>query len=159
MSAQGQPAPRQGDDVTGEALATQVPGLDVPEGSVAATFGLQAPRANDAVRITYTEPCSGAADVTLQLRQTPLRTINAPQPAMPDGVSTSSNSVRLQAQVDLDGALKYVTYVGGSRELLAAAAEAVRGWSVDPVRINNAPISTPVALQVTFRRSEQEIRK
>jgi hypothetical protein len=155
MSAQGQPAPRQGDDVAGEALAAQVPGLDVPEGSVAATFGLQAPRANDAVRITYAEPCNGAADVTLQLRQTPLRTINTPQPAMPDGVSAASNSVRLQAQVDLDGGLKYVTYVGGSRELLAAAAEAVRGWSVDPVRINNAPISTPVALQVTFRAREQ----
>jgi hypothetical protein len=158
MSAQGRPAPRQGEYATGDALAAQVPGLTVPEGSVAATFGLQAPRPNDAVRITYADQCNGAADVTLLLPQTPARPVHTPQPAMPDGVTAKSASVRLQAQVDLDGGLKYVTYVGGARELLAAATEAVRGWTFEPARINNAPISTPVAVQVTFAGREQEIK-
>jgi hypothetical protein len=151
VSAQGQHAPRQGDHVSGEALATLLPGLEVPPGSVAATFGLQAPRTNDAVTITYAEACGGIADVTLQLPQTPLRSLNTPEPTLPAGARATTGSIRLQAQVDLDGGLKYGTYVGGPRELLEAAIQAVRGWTVDPVRINGAPISTPVVLQVRFQ--------
>lgn len=150
VSAQGQPAPRQGDYATGETLTALIPGLDVPAGSVAATFGLQAPRPSDAVKLTYTEACGSTGDVTLPLQQTPLRPVSTPDPAMPDGVSASTGTVRLQAQVDLDGKLRHVTYVGGPRDLLRAAIEAVRNWTMDPVRINRAPISTPVSLQVRF---------
>lgn len=150
MSAQGQPAPRQGDDAAGEALAALVPGLEVPAGSIGATFGLQAPRANDSVKITYAEACAGAADAVVTLRLTPLRPISTPEPVMPADATVPPGAVRLQAQVDLDGALTHPAYVGGPRELLDAAIQAVRTWTVEPVRINNAPLSTPVALQVKF---------
>lgn len=149
-SAQGQQAPRQGDDAAGDALAALVPGLDAPPGSIAATFGLQAPRANDSVKITYAEACGGTAEAVVPLRLTPLRPISTPEPVMPADATAPPRAVRLQAQVDLDGALTHATYVGGPRELLDAALEAVRTWTVDPVRINNAPLSTPVALQVKF---------
>ena len=148
-TAQGQPAPRQGEDASGEALAALLPGVQVPAGSLAATFGLQAPRPTDVVRIVYAEACGGVSEVTLPLRQTPVRAVRATDPPLPDGI-TSPGSVRLQAQVDLDGALTHVTYVGGPRALVDAAAQAVRAWTVEPARINNAPISTPVMLQVKF---------
>lgn len=150
-STQGQAAPRQGEYAAGDALAAIVPGLDVPAGSIAATFGLQAPRANDSVKITYAEACGGVGESVTALRLTPMRPISTPEPIVPaDAALPPGAGVRLQAQVDLDGALTHVTYVGGPRELLDAAVRAVRTWTVDPVRINNAPLSTPVALQVKF---------
>jgi hypothetical protein len=150
LSPQGQPAPRQGDHASGAALTALVPDLDVPTGSVAATFGLQGPRPNDSVKITYAEACQGSAEITLPLKQTPVRPLSTPEPVLPEGVNVTSRSIRVQAQVDLDGALQHVTYVGGPRDLLKHAIQAIRTWTVDPARINNAPISTPVVLQVTF---------
>jgi hypothetical protein len=150
LTQQGQQAPRQGQYDTAEELGMLVPGLDAPPGSVAATFGLQVPRPGDVVKITYADSCGGPAYVTVPLEQTPLRPLHTPEPTLPEGVTVTRDTVRLQAQVDLDGALRYITYVGGPRELLQAATHAVRGWTVEPVRINDAPISTPIVLQVKF---------
>jgi hypothetical protein len=149
-SSEGRQAPRQGDYASGAALTALVPDLDVPSGSVAATFGLEAPRPNDSVRITYAEACQGSAETTLPLQHTPVRSLSTPEPVLPDGLKVPSRSIRLQAQIDLDGALQHVTYVGGPRDLLKPAIQAIRTWTVDPARINNAPISTAVVLQVTF---------
>ena len=90
----------------------------------------------------------------LPLKQTPIRFVNMPEPTMPEGLTLTSGAIRLQAQIDLDGRLLYPTYVGGPRELLQAAIQALRDWSVEPVRINNTPISTPVTVQVRFRARE-----
>ena len=76
--------------------------------------------------------------------------MNTPEPTLPEGLSVTRDTIRLQAQVDLDGALRYITYVGGPRDLLQAGIQAVRTWTVDPVRINDAPVSTPIVLQVRF---------
>ena len=152
VSAQGQLAPRHGGHVKADALAALLPGVDVLADSIAATFGLQAPRANDAVQITYAEPCAGVADVTIPLAQAPLRPLNTPEPTLPAAMTAAAGTVRLQAQVDLDGHLHYPTYMGGPRELIEAAIQAVRTWTVDPVRVNGAPLSTPIVLQVRFRR-------
>jgi hypothetical protein len=153
-SSQGQGAPRQGEYVRGETLAQLVPGLTVPAGSLAATFGVQGPRTNDSVKIIYAEPCQGTTEVVLPLKHTPMRFVNTPEPTMPEGLTLTFGSVRLQAQVDPDGRLQYPTYVGGPRELLQPAVQALRDWTVEPVRINNVPISTPVAIQVRFRARE-----
>lgn len=154
VSTQGQHAPRQGEYVKGETITQLVPGLAVPSGSLAATFGLDGPRANHAVKVTYAEPCQGIAEVVLPLKQTPLKLATMPEPVIPDGLTVKSGSVRLQAQVDLDGRLQYPTYVGGPRELLQPAIQALKDWSAEPARINNVPISTPVAVQVRFRTRE-----
>lgn len=154
VSNQGQHAPRQGEYVTGESVTQLVAGLSVPSGSLAATFGLQAPRQNDTVKITYAEPCQGTSEVVLPLRQTTLRFVNTPEPTIPEGSTMTSGAIRLQAQVDLEGKLQYPTYVGGPRELLQPAIQALRDWTVDPARINNAAMSTPVTVQVRFRPRE-----
>jgi len=154
VSAQGQHAPRQGEYVRGDAVTQLVSGLAIPAGSVAATFGVQGPRTNDAVKITYAEPCQGTAEVLLPLKYTPLKIVNTPEPMMPEGSTQPPGSIRLQAQVDLDGQLHYPTYVGGPRELLQPAIQALREWTAEPARINNAPISAPVAVQVRFRPRE-----
>ena len=154
VSTQGQHAPRHGEYVSGEPLTQLVANLPVPDGSLAATFGVQAPRQNDTVKITYAEPCQGAAEVVMPLRHTPLRFLNQPEPAIPEGSSLAAGSIRLQAQVDVEGRLQYPTYVGGPRELLQPAIQALRDWSVEPARMNNAPVSTPIVVQVRFRPRE-----
>jgi hypothetical protein len=150
VSAQGLAAPRQGEYANGDALAALLPGLQTPAGSVAATFGLQAPRPNDAVRIAYGEPCAPGSEVTIPLHYTPARAATTPAPALPEGVTATPAAIRVQAQVDLDGALHHVTYVGGPRQLLKSAIDAVKAWTFEPARINGAAISTPVAVQVRF---------
>jgi hypothetical protein len=106
------------------------------------------------VKITYAEPCSASSDVVLPLRQTEVRFINTPEPVLPEGSTRTAASIRLQAQIDLEGHLQYPTYVGGPRELLDPAIQAIREWTVDPARINNAPMSTPVVAEVRFRARE-----
>ena len=62
VGPQGAPAHRQGDYASGESLKTLLPALEIPSGSIAASFNLEAPRPNDVVRITYSEPCAGVSD-------------------------------------------------------------------------------------------------
>ena len=152
ISAQGQLAPRQGDYAKADTLPAVLPGLELPADSLAAVFGLQAPRLNEAVRIVYAAPCAGVADVTIPLAQTALRPLSTPEPTAHDGQSAAEGTVRLQAQVDLDGRLHYPTYVGGPRELVQAAIQVVRTWTVEPVRVNGAALSTPIVLQVKFQK-------
>jgi hypothetical protein len=154
ISSQGQHAPRHGANVSGEALAQLVANLPVPEGSLAATFGVQAPRENDSVRITYAEACQGTTEVIMPLRYAPVRLVNTPEAPMPEGSALASGSVRLQVQVDLEGRLAYPTYVGGPRQLVQPAIQALRDWNVEPARMNGVPVSTPLVVQVRFRQRE-----
>ena len=154
VSGQGHQAPRHGEYVRGEALTQLLSGLAIPTGSLAATFGVEGPRTNDAVRITYAGPCQGTAEVLLPLKYTPLKVVNAPEPMMPEGSTQPPGSIRLQAQVDLEGRLHYPTYVGGPRDLLRSAVKAVQDWTAEPARINNAPISVPITVQIRFRPRE-----
>jgi hypothetical protein len=73
---------------------------------------------------------------------------------MPEGSALASGSVRLQVQVDLEGRLAYPTYVGGPRQLVQPAIQALRDWNVEPARMNGVPVSTPLVVQVRFRQRE-----
>lgn len=147
--------PRQGDFATGEALKVLLPGLDIPPLSIAATFNLHAPRPNDTIRITYAEACAGAAEAALLLEHTPARLLKSPMPSVPAGTRPPSRPVRLQAQIDFDGVFQRPSYIGGPAEFVDAAMQAIKGWTVEPTKINGAPISTPVILTVTFGPPER----
>jgi hypothetical protein len=150
VSAQGAPVQRQGEYASGEPLKTLLPGLDIPATSIAATFNLQAPRPNDTVKITYTEACGGVTDVKLSMQYRPARLLTNPMPTLPAGAKPPAGPVRLQAQIDLDGTFQHPSYIGGPSELVDAAVRAIKAWTVEPMKINGAPISTPVTLMVTF---------
>lgn len=145
----GAPTNHDGDFVTGEALRTLVPGLTPPDGSLAATYRLSGPRQRDAIRITYAEACGDVAEVSLPLVFTPHRPLSMPDPALPAGISNPGN-VYLQVQIDLDGRLQRPLHIGGPPQLLAAALEAIKGWTAEPARVNGAPISTAATVRVTF---------
>lgn len=149
IAAKGNPVPRSLlKELDAAALAALLPGAGIPDGTVAVTAAIRAPRANDAIRITYADAaCGGSDQVVLPVTFTPVRAIEAPMPPRPEGVA-ASDPVLLQALVDTDGAMQRPTYVGGPMELVKAAIEAVGRWKSEPARINGAPVPAGVLLQV-----------
>jgi len=151
VAGDGPPPPRRGDLASGDALAQLLPGIALPAGAVAASFGLERPRPTDIVRITYGEsPCGPANEVRLPMKYTNARPGSTPMPALPPGQPATDRPVRLQAVLDHDGVARRIVFVGGPPALAAAAIDAVRGWTAEPMRLNGAPIVTPVLLQVRF---------
>lgn len=143
------PAPRRdGEPATGEALARLLPGVDVPAGAMAAVYPLDRPRVTDTLRITYPEPCG---NVVLPFKYTNGRALNTPTAAVPPGAAATDRPVRVQAVLDLDGAIQHPVYSGGPEPLAAAAFAALRQWTAEPVRLNGAPMPTPVVVAVRFR--------
>jgi Gram-negative bacterial TonB protein C-terminal len=148
-AANGPAPPRDGELATGEALARLLPGMTLPAGSMAAVYQLDRPRVTDTVRIAY--PDAACREVVLPFKYTNGRPLNTPPAQLPAGQSPTDRSVRIQAVIDLDGAVQQPRYVGGPAALAEAAIAAVRGWTAEPVRLNGAPLPTPVILPVKFR--------
>ena len=150
LAAANGPAPRRdGEVATGDALARLLPGMSLPPGSMGAVYLLDRPRATDAVRIAY--PDAACREVVLPFKYSSGRTINTPAAALPKGQPPTDRPVRLQAVIDLDGTIQHPVYTGGPAALAEAALAAVRDWAAEPVRLNGAPMPTPVILPVRFR--------
>jgi hypothetical protein len=134
-----------------DGIAQQLHGAQVPAGSLAFVVQNGSPRPNDSVKITYAETACGAdgPQVSLPMVFTPGRPIEMPQPALPAG-TTADEPVLVQILIDLDGAGQQPTYVGGPQALFRAAADAVGRWRFEPPRVNGAPMTTGVLLQVRF---------
>jgi hypothetical protein len=144
------PAKREGDYVTGPALAALVPGYDVPPSALGATFQLETLRPTESVRIGYGEGCS-PVQVTTNVTYSGARLLASPPPTLPADAAPSPASVRLQVTIALDGSFRDPYFVGGARHLFDAASEIVEtAWKAEPARINGAPVSTPVTLLVKF---------
>jgi hypothetical protein len=147
IAQEGAPPRRDGDPASGDALARLLPGMALPPGAMAAVYPLDRPRVTDTVRITYPE----CGEVTLPLKYTNGRAVSAPPAALPQGQPATDRPVRVQALIDLDGAIQQPTYAGGPAPLVEAALAAVRAWTAEPIRLNGAPMATPVILAVKFR--------
>jgi hypothetical protein len=89
--------------------------------------------------------------VVLPFKYTNGRALDAPAGALPPGQAPTDRPVRVQAVLDLDGAVQQPVYAGGPARLADAAIAAVRRWTAEPVRLNGAPVPTPVVLSVRFR--------
>lgn len=151
VDAQGQAPRRDGDSVSGDALARLLPGVNFPAGSMGAAFFLDRPRPTDSIRIGYPDgACGPATQVVLPVRVANARPLNTPHPTLPAGQADGDRPVRLQAVIDLDGTTQRVVFVGGPAALADRAIDAVRGWTAEPARLNQAPVVTPVTLQVRF---------
>ena len=152
VPAQGPPVRIIGELATGEAVARLLPEASLPAGSVAAEFPLERPRPSDTIRIGYPESvCGPANEATLPMKYTNGRPLNTPAPVLPDGQTNADRPVLLQVLIDVDGSVQQPSYVGGPMPLVAAAIEAVRGWTTEPAKLNGAPIVTPVMMQVRFK--------
>lgn len=143
------PAPvRDGDLASGETLARLFPGMNLPAGTVAAVYPLDRPRVTDTLRITYAGPCN---EIVLPFKYNNGRALKAPPAPLPAGQPATERPVRVQAVIDLDGTIQKGVYSGGPAGLADAALAALRNWSAEPVRLNGAPLPTPVVLAVRFR--------
>jgi hypothetical protein len=150
VASEGPQQPRRdGELATGEALARLLPGMALPPGSVGASYMLERPRVTDTVRIAY--PDAACAEVVLALKYTNGRPVNTPPAGLPAGHPPTDRPVRVQAIVDLDGAVRHPSFAGGPATLKEAALSAVQTWTAEPVRLNGAPMPTPVVLAVRFR--------
>ena len=151
VPAEGQPPRRDGELATGEALARLVPGMQLPARAMGAVFLLDHPRATDRIKIGYPDGgCGAATEAVLSMKFTNAKPLMTPQPPLPAGQAATDRPVRLQALIDLDGVAQRIVYQGGPAALADAAIQAVRGWTAEPMRLNGAPVVTPVTLQVKF---------
>lgn len=71
-------------------------------------------------------------------------------PPLPAGQAATDRPIRLQALLDLEGAAQRIVYMGGPPALRDPAIAAVRTWTAEPMRLNGAPLVTPVTFQVKF---------
>jgi hypothetical protein len=148
IPGQGARPRRDGDPLSGEALARLLPGMPLPTGALGARYLLERPRVGDTLRITYPEPCG---ELVLPLAFTNGRAVNTPPAALPPGAEPTDRPVRIQAVIDLDGAIRQGSYVGGPERLADAAIAGLRDWSAEPVRLNGAPLPTAIVVAVRFR--------
>lgn len=151
VAAQGPSPRRDGELATGEALARLLPAMQLPAGAMGAVFLLDRPRPTDSIKIAYPDGgCGAATEAVLPMKYTNARPLKMPQPALPAGQTATDRPVRLQALIDLDGAMQHLVYQGGPAPLADAAIAAARGWTAEPMRLNGAPVVTAVTLQVKF---------
>ena len=150
---QGPPVQRRVGPLAGVELARLLPSLSLPEGSVGASFGLTALRAQDTVRITYADAiCDGAAkEVLLPVVFTPARGVTMPEAAKPANATDPVEPVWLQAVVDVDGLLQQAAYIGGPDALLPDAIAALAQWRAEPARMNRAPVVADTLALIRFK--------
>ena len=148
-AAEGPQPRRDGEIASGEALARLLPAMHLPPAAIGAVYLLDRPRVTDTVRIAYADPTCHEA--VLPFRYVNGRALNAPAAALPAGQPATDRAVRVQAVIDLDGAVQQAVYTGGPAALGDAAIAAVRGWTAEPLRLNGAPMPAPVVLSVKFR--------
>ena len=139
-------------NMTPDAIARLLPGVQLPKGAIAAAYQISRPRERDRVLISYLENGCGVVGNLrwVPLTITPARGIEMPAATVPAGVTVNAPML-LQGLVDLDGKFQRPEYVGGQAELLAVAKENLASWKVEPARINGAPIATGVVAQVQFK--------
>jgi hypothetical protein len=151
VAVQGPPPRRDGELATAEALARLVPGLPLPPGAMGAVFLLDRPRPTDSVKIAYPDGgCGTATETVLPMKYTNAKPLTMPQPSLPAGQAATDRPVRLQALIDLEGAMQHIVYQGGPAPLTETAIAAARGWTAEPMRLNGAAVVTAVTLQVKF---------
>jgi hypothetical protein len=156
VAAQGQPPRRDGEPATGDAIARLLPGMTLPPGSMAAAYFIDRPRASDTIRIAYPDSaCGTSTTVTLPMTYANAKPVKTPAPTFPAGADEKvaiDRPIRLQALIDLDGAARHISYVGGPPALVDRAIETVRSWTAEQARLNGSPVVTPVLLQVRFEK-------
>jgi len=157
IAAQGPPVPRGGPYLNETTVASALPGLQLPAGTLVATYGLGLLRPTDVVRVSYSEAPCGNPEKTIDLnvQATQPRQRQSLPPRMPQGHAPTTEPVLLQALLDMDGRLQRPFYVGGPEDLIPAAMDAVREWLAEPARINGAPIVTTTMVPVRFVQPPQ----
>jgi hypothetical protein len=143
--------------VSGDDLAKLLPGVTVPEGSMAAVMPGDSVRPNDGIRVTYDSAvCAGeTGTTTFQLRGHGAKGNIMPEPTRPEGVPEPSEPVWLQAVVDLEGRLLNAQHIGGPGGIYVERSLAtLRDWKADPARINGSPVVADTHVVFAFKSKD-----
>lgn len=133
------------------AVRALVPGREVPEGSVGATFAADALLERLQVRLTFPPAlCGGAAERVLAISYGGAQLLDSPMPARPPADESDVEWVAVQAVIDHQGRFQQLRPLGGPPVLVRTAIEAIATWRAEPPRANGAPIAAPVVLRVSF---------
>lgn len=134
-----------------KAIQALMPGVDIPAGSVAATFAMDALRNGLRVRLTFPAPCAGPTAERLPgLDYRAAELMSSPMPERPAGDQSDVAWVAVQAIVDHQGRFQQPHALGGPPLLVKAALAAIAQWQAQPMRVNGAPVVSAVVLRVTF---------
>ncbi len=134
-------------------IADLVPGQQIPDGSMAATFEADALLQGLRVRVSFADAaCTGElAERLIPIAYSAARLLESPMPARPADDTTGVPWVAVQALIDHQGVFQQLRPLGGPPALVRAAVEAIATWKAQPIRANGAPVASPVVLMVTFR--------
>lgn len=149
--ANGGEAPKN-EELRGDALAKALPGVTLPEHAVGQRVRIAMPRRTDFVVIHYEDRvCEGdAREVKLPVEVTGARPARQVPIVLAPGVAPppDNNPIRLTVIVDPAGRPQIVDYAGGPEELLDQALQAMAQWLLEPVKVNGAPVVTPLTIPV-----------
>jgi hypothetical protein len=141
--------------VSGTGLATLLPGVMVPEGSLAALMPTDALKQNEAVRVMFDETvCEGESRTDIfRLRSSGAKGMVMPEPTRPEGIEPPAEPVWLQAVVDLEGRLLNAQHVGGPGGIFVdRARDTLRDWRAEPARINGSPVVADTHVVFAFKK-------
>src|SRR5207247_3613727 len=134
--------------------ATRAPGVELPPLSCAATFDRLALRPDDVVQITYADVAEpgGSRTVSLPVRVVTPRKVHQVDPEMPpnEPIPETPVVVKVEALIDLDGAVRYPRVASGPPAFGDAAIKTVQQWRFEPARVNGAVIPVLATLTVTY---------
>jgi hypothetical protein len=141
--------------LSGAKLSALLPGVTIPDGSIAALMPTDSLRQNEAVRVMYDESvCEGQSRIdTFPVRATGAKGMVMPEPTRPDGIEPPSEPVWLQAVVDLEGRLLNAQHVGGPGGIFVERArETLRDWRAEPARVNGTPVVADTLVVFAFKK-------
>jgi protein TonB len=124
---------------TGSSLSTLLPGTAIPPAPPPAPAARPQPLLPSVpVRIT-----SGVQSAKL---------LFGPRPAYPSlaRATRTQGTVKIQAVIGRDGAIKNLQVLSGPPLLIAAAMEAVQQWRYQPTLLNGDPVEVVTDIDVTF---------
>jgi periplasmic protein TonB len=143
------------------------PAPDAPEiGSVLGTTGPAGPSLvglpagivvqPPPAQVVKAPPAAPAAPIRVGTGVQTAKLIFGPRPAYPPLARAAriQGTVRIQAVIGRDGAIKNLELIGGPPLLLAVAMEAVRQWRYKPTLLNGEPVEVITVIDVNFTLSQ-----
>jgi protein TonB len=109
-----------------------------------------------AAQIVKPTPAAPSEPIRVGIGVQSAKLIFGPKPAYPPIARTTrtQGTVRMQAVIGRDGAIKKLQLIGGPPLLVAVAMEAVQQWRYKPTLLNGVPVEVITVIDVNFTLSQ-----
>lgn len=138
-------------------MAAMLPGVTLPDGSLAGEFQVVPLRKEATVQVAYDGPaCPGGADrVTFTFERTPLKVTTPLAIGLPAG--SGAGRIRVIATLDPDGRVASVRPLDGPEAIGQAASAAAAAFQFEVVRVNG--VATAQAMLVTVPATASDAKQ